>query len=124
MKKLKLTASYVRLKTMYPTFSSKSLIKKHYIHVNSYHPLLILKYLPISMEKRSSCLSLSKEIIQETVPSYELFFSNCGYEQNLNYCDPTPPNLFTKGKQQRNISWFILPYSMKLKKNIVSSFCT
>ena len=48
----------------------------NYIHVNSDHPLSILKQLPVSIEKRLSSLSSSKEIFEETAPYYEQYLSN------------------------------------------------
>ena len=39
----------------------------NYIHVNSDHPPVILKQLPMSIEKRLSSLSLYKEIFEQTV---------------------------------------------------------
>ena len=50
----------------------------NYIHVNSDHPPSILKQLPVSIEKRLSSLSSSKEIFEETAPYYEQYLSNCG----------------------------------------------
>ena len=41
----------------------------NYIHVNSDHPPSILKQLPVSIEKRLSSLSSSKEIFEEAAPS-------------------------------------------------------
>ena len=50
-----------------------------------------------------SSLSSSKEIFQETTPTpYEQYLSDRGYRENLNYRDPTPSNLTTKKKRQRN----------------------
>ena len=43
----------------------------NYIHVNSDHPPSILRQLPMSIEKRLSSLSSSKEIFEETAPYYE-----------------------------------------------------
>ena len=48
----------------------------NYIHVNSDHPPSILKQLPMSIEKRLSSLSSSKEIFEETAPYYEQYLSN------------------------------------------------
>ena len=87
----------------------------NYIHVNSDHPLSILKQLPKSIEKRLSSLSSSKEIFEETAPYYEQHLSNCGYKEKLNYRDPTPQNVITKRKRQRNILWFNPPYSKTVK---------
>ena len=94
----------------------------NYIHVNSDHPPSILKQLPKSIEKRLSSLSSSKEIFEETVPYYEQQLSNCGYKEKLNYRDPTPQNLITKRKRQRNILWFNPPYSKTVKTKIGKFF--
>ena len=93
-----------------------------YIHVNSDHPPSILKQLPKSIEKRLSSLSSSKEIFEETAPYYEQHLSNCGYKEKLNYRDPTPQNLITKRKRQRNILWFNPPYSKTVKTKIGKFF--
>ena len=90
----------------------------NYIHVNSDHPPSILKQLPVSIEKRLSSLSSSKEIFEEAAPYYEQCLSNCGYKQKLNYRDPTSPNIITKRKRQRNILWFNPPYSKTVKTKI------
>ena len=94
----------------------------NYIHVNSDHPPSILKQLPVSIEKRLSSLSSSKEIFEETAPYYEQYLSNCGYKEKLNYRDPTSPNLITKRKQQRNILWFNPPCSKTVKTKIGKFF--
>ena len=54
-----------------------------YIHVNSDHPLSILKQFPKSIEKRLSSLSSSEELFEETAPYYEQYLSNCGYKEKL-----------------------------------------
>ena len=56
----------------------------NYIHVNSDHQPSILKQLPVSIKKRLSSLSSSKEISEEAVPYYEQCLSNCGYKDKLN----------------------------------------
>ena len=94
----------------------------NYIHVNSDHPPSILKQLPVSIEKRLSSLSSSKEIFEEAAPYYEQCLSNCGYKQKLNYRDPTSPNIITKRKRQRNILWFNPPYSKTVKTKIGKFF--
>ena len=74
------------------------------------------------IEKRLSSLSSSKEIFEETAPYYEQQLSNCGYKEKLNYRDPTPQNLITKRKRQRNILWFNPPYSKTVKTKIGKFF--
>ena len=76
----------------------------------------------MSIEKRLSALSTPKEIFEETAPYYEQYLSNCGCKENLNYRDPTPPNLITERKRQRNILWFNPPYSKTVKTKIGKFF--
>ena len=76
----------------------------------------------MSIEKRLSSLSSSKEIFEEAAPYYEQCLSNCGYKQKLNYRDPTSPNIIAKTKRQRNILWFNPPYSKTLKTKIGKFF--
>ena len=102
----------------------KPIDETNYIHVNSDHPPSILRQLPVSVEKRLSSLSSSKEIFEEAAPCYEQYLSNCGYKEKLNYRDATSPNLITKRKRQRNILWFNPPYSKTVKQKLVSSFCS
>ena len=94
----------------------------NYIHVNSDHPPSILKQLPVSIEKRLSSLSSSKEIFEETAPYYEQYLSNCGYKEKLNYRVSTSPNLITNRKQQRNVLWFNPPYRKTVKIKIGKFF--
>ena len=72
----------------------------------------------MSIERLLSFLSSSKEIFEEAASYYEQSLSNCGYKEKLDYPDPTSPNLITKRKRQRNISWFNPPYSKTVKTKI------
>ena len=76
----------------------------------------------MSIEKRLSSLSSSKETFEESLPYNVQYLSNCGYKEQLNYRDPTPPNLITKRKRQRNISWSNPPYIKTVKTKIDKFF--
>ena len=68
----------------------------------------------MSIEKRLSSLSLSKEIFEETAPYYEQYLSNNGYkDKHLQ---------ITKRKRQRNIPRFPPPYSKTVKTKIGKFF--
>ena len=56
----------------------------------------------MSIEKRLSSLSSSREMFEETTPYYEQYLSNCGYKEKLYHRDPTSPN---------NILWLNPPHS-------------
>ena len=76
----------------------------------------------MSIEKRLSSLSSSKEIFEEIAPYYDKYLSDCGYREKLNYRDPTSLNLITKRKRQRNILWFNPPYIKTVKTKIAKFF--
>ena len=99
----------------------KSTEETNYIHVNCDHPSSILKQLPMSIEKRLSSSSPSKEIFKENAPYYEQDLSNCGYKEKLNYHDPTSPNLITKRKRQKQFMAQPTLYS-KTVKTIIGKF--
>ena len=69
----------------------------------------------MSVRKWLSSLSSWKEIFEETAPYYQQYLSNCGYKEKLNLRDPTPSNLITKRKRQRNILWFNPTHSKTVK---------
>ena len=47
----------------------------------------------MSIVKRLSSLSTSKEIFEETAPYHEQYLSNCRHKEKLNYRNPTSLNI-------------------------------
>ena len=79
----------------------------NYIHVNSDHPLSIIKEIPRSIEKRLSNLSSSKNFFQESSVYYEKCLKNSGYKTKLKYQPPKEKK--NKKEKKSNIIWFNPP---------------
>ena len=91
----------------------------NYIHSSSDHPPNIIKQIPISIEKRLSTLSSSKQIFDESKKHYQEALNRCGYTHTLNY---TPVDTSRRQKRSRNIIWFNPPFSRTVSTNIGKSF--
>ena len=91
-----------------------------YIHLESDHPLQIIKKIPRSIETRLSLLSLTKEIFENSKDYYEQRLQQCGYDKKLNFTEEN--NKINKKSRKRNIIWFNPPYSSSVKSNIGNLF--
>ena len=56
-----------------------------YVHSESNHPPVIIKQLPLSIEKRLRSLSSSKEIFEEASKAYQEALERSGYKHTLKY---------------------------------------
>ena len=91
----------------------------NYIHRDSDHPPNIIKQLPISIEKRLSNLSSSKEIFDQSKVYYQEALAKSGHTHVLEY---NPDTISTPKNRQRKIIWFNPPYSRIVSTNIGKSF--
>ena len=91
----------------------------NYVHAESDHPPCIIKQLPISVEKRLSSLSSSKEIFDESKQYYQDALAKSGYAYQLQYTQTTETNRRNRG---RNIIWFNPPFSKTVCTNVGKSF--
>ena len=83
-----------------------------YIHLESDHPLQIIKKIPRSIETRLSLLSLTKEIFENSKDYYEQRLQQCGYNKKLNFTEEN--NEINKKSRKR--------YSSSVKSNISNLF--
>ena len=91
----------------------------NYIHVDSDHPPNIIKQLPISIEKRLSSLSSSKEIFDQAKPYYQDALKKGGHNYILEYKEITVNN---NRRRKRNIIWFNPPFSKTVATNVGKLF--
>ena len=91
-----------------------------YIHVESDHPLQIIKKIPRSIAKRLSRLSSTKQIFENSKDYYEQLLRQCGYNEKLNYTEEN--SKINKKSRKCNILWFNPPYSKSVKTNIRKRF--
>lgn len=91
-----------------------------YVNTKSNHPPVVLKNIPVGINKRLSEISSNEEIFNKAVPVYQKALDGNGYNYNLYYEKPKPE---TKDKsRKRNIIWYNPPYDRNVKTNIGKEF--
>ena len=94
-----------------------------YVHVESNHPPAIIKQIPISISKRISNNSSSKEIFDNAAPYYNNALEKSGYKEKISYCPTTNTNNApARRKRSRKIIWFNPPYSKDVETNVAKTF--
>ena len=91
-----------------------------YVTAHSNHPPLILKNLPLGIERRLSDNSADEQVFNETVPIYQAELDRCGYTHQLKF-NPRKEGI-PKKSRKRNISWFNPPYSIDVATNVGREF--
>ena len=90
--------------------------KPTYVHSDSNHPPSILKNIPLSINKRLSKISASKEIFDAAIPMYQAELDKNGYHHTLEF-DPTATTNRRKPRK-RKVLYFNPPFSRNVKINI------
>ena len=93
-----------------------------YIHKKSNHPPNIIKQIPLSIEKRLSSISSSKDIFDEAAQHYQESLAKCGYEHKLQYNNTNANETNERRKRRRNVIWFNPPYSKNVTNNVGKYF--
>ena len=93
-----------------------------YVHSKSNHPPLILKNIPISVNKRLSELSSSPEIFQQHVKPYQEALQSSGYIHKLEYTPHIEHRVNSKRKRKRKILWFNPPFSKSVETDLGKKF--
>ena len=95
-----------------------------YISTQSNHPQCVIKQVPLSVNKRLSSISSSKEIFDSAKVTYSKSLKESGHRHKLEYQPPTEQdeNLQRKRKRKRKVTWYNPPYSAGLKTNLGNQF--
>ena len=88
-----------------------------YVHKQSNHPKGILRNIPLSVNKRLSCISANENVFKECSQPYQEALARSGYDFELKFNPPTQ-NQSKKRNRQRRISWFNPPFSVSVKNKI------
>ena len=91
-----------------------------YVHKQSNHPKNILANIPLSVNRRLSCISSNEAIFNEAIPPYQEALNKSGYQHQLKF-DP-PGNKNTKKNRSRKVTWFNPPFSANVKTNVGRNF--
>ena len=82
-----------------------------YINVERNHPPLVLKQIPLGIEKRLSDISENKEIFDSSKKPYQKALADAGYNHTLEYKEkiekPKPKNK----PRIRDVTWYNPPFN-------------
>ena len=89
-----------------------------YINAKSNHPELLIKQLPMMINRRVSSISCNEEEFDKAKPMYSEALAKDGHMSDMKY---QPPVKRTRTRK-RNIIWFNPPFSQHVKTNIGKEF--
>ena len=96
--------------------------KPLYVHRESNHPPLILKNIPLAVNRRLNEISSCKESFEEAAPVFQEALRNSGYEHTLKYEKVNASTANKAKNRSRNITWFHPPYSKHVATNVGKKF--
>ena len=92
-----------------------------YVDVQSNHPPLVLKNIPLGVNRRLSKLSANKEIFDKACPPYQEALRKSGHQHILKF-DPPEASKPKKRLRKKKVTWFNPPYSTHVKTNVGKEF--
>ena len=94
-----------------------------YVDMNSNHPPMVLKNIPMGVNRRLSRISANKEVFDSSKAPYQEALRKSGYRYELKY---EPPQEKTKKKKTRSrpVTWFNPPFSLNVKSKVGKEFLT
>ena len=93
-----------------------------YINRQSNHPQCVIRQVPLSVNRRLSIISSSKEIFDSAKVIYSKSLKKSVYRHKLEYqpLAEQDENQQRKRRRKRNVIWYNPPYSAGLKTNLVN----
>ena len=92
-----------------------------YVDSKSNHPPLVLKNIPLGVNRRLSKISANKEIFDAAKQPYQDALIRSGYNHTLEYTPQAElPN--RKKNRKKPITWFNPPFSLDVRTNIGREF--
>ena len=91
-----------------------------YVNKDSNHPSIVLKQIPLSVNKRLNKISCDNKAFNDITNQYQTSIKKSGYDHKLIYNKIQPTN---KNRQRkRKIIWFNPPFNKNIKNNIGNQF--
>ena len=92
-----------------------------YVDKQSNHPPMVLKNIPLGVNRRLSKISSSKEVFDNACPPYQDALRKSGYDHVLEY--QTPEALKPKKRcRKKEVTWFNPPFSNHVRTNVGKEF--
>ena len=92
-----------------------------YVSSRSNHPALVLKNIPMGVNRRLSRISANKEIFEAAAPPYQQALDKSGYKHTLEFEVPSL-SLTRRKNRRRRVTWFNPPFSLSVKTNVGREF--
>ena len=92
-----------------------------YVDRQSNHPPMVLKNIPLGVNRRLSRISSSREVFENACPPYQEALRKSGYDHILEY---QPPQALKPKRRcrKREVTWFNPPYSNHVSTNVGKEF--
>ena len=91
-----------------------------YVNIKSNHPPNVTKTIPVSVNKRLSNISSSKQQFNAARHPYQEALKDAGYEHKLEYSQATTSQ--KKRSRNRSIIWYNPPFSKSVSTNVGKKF--
>ena len=92
-----------------------------YVNKQSNHPPLILKNIPLGVNRRLSKISANKDVFEKACPPYQEALLKSGYDHILKY-EPPDDQKPKKRTRKKKVTWFNPPYSVHVKSSVGKEF--
>ena len=95
------------------------------LYVNSWsnHPPLVLRNIPLGINRRLCEISSNKDVFLEAIPPYQVELDKCGYKHKLVWMEVEGLQQKKKSRgRARMVIWFNPPHSINVKTNVGKEF--
>ena len=93
-----------------------------YVSKLSNHPPLVLKNIPMGINKRLSTISSNEEEFNREKHRFDKALKEASYDHELRFLDDNAGTTNKKKRRRRNVLWFNPPFSLNVKTNIGKKF--
>ena len=94
-----------------------------YISIASSHPPSIIKSIPLSVSRRLTKISSSKEMFDQEVNHYQAAIDQAGHTDKLEFMEEVHSEAGSRSKRKaRDVIWFNPPWSNNVRTNVGSKF--
>ena len=94
-----------------------------YVNTHSNHPPLVLKNIPMGVNRRLTKISSCKEVFDAAKTPYQEALNRSGYKHVLEYA-PTQELGPKKKNRKKSVTWFNPPFSLNVMSKVGKEFLT
>ena len=91
-----------------------------YVNARSNHPPMVIKNIPLGINRRLVDISSNEQVFNEAAGYYQAELDKCGYNHQLVWLENTGGK--AKRKRRREVVWFNPPFSMNVQTRVGRDF--